>query len=133
MIVIGIDRDNIDRAVAHPAFGDHAVGKGIDCRRWPAQQNGFQRCLMVEHDMRGRGDQIVVRVLQIEQARGQFARAVVIDVAEAGHACPTVVPAAITARRIDPLADEIAHRFGSAGIGKIADDFVELRGELVVD
>ena len=60
--------------------------------------------------MRGRGDQIVARVLQIVRGRGQFGRAMVVDVAEADHACSTVVPAAITPRRIDPLADEIGTR-----------------------
>ena len=48
--------------------------------------------------MRGRDNQVVVRVLQIEQPRCQPARPVVVDIAEARYGVATL-PAAATAPR----------------------------------
>ena len=114
MIVITFDASHADRAKAHPALGYNSIRQRVDRRCWSAQQDGFERRLMIEDNVRCCDDQGVVIVLQIEKPLRQRAGAVIVNVSEAGDARP-----AATCGKpflIDQVANQVAHCFWPTGI-----------------
>ena len=131
MDVIGVDTDHIDRSEPHAAFGDHSVCQPSNRDGRSPKQNGLERCVVVERHVRGRYDETVVGVLEIEQSLGERARPVIVNVAQTRYA--VALRGSLLPGAIHEFADEVAHRFRSTGIRPFAHDGVEASGKIVVE
>jgi len=71
----------------------------------------------------------MVGVRQRQQAVGQFALVVVVDVAEVGHA--VAVELARLAHAVQVGAQDVAHRLGAVVVAALGDQPVELGGQFL--
>ena len=79
VMVLGFQRDEVELAVTHAAFGHQRIGELADPRRSPLRMT-LSRQLSIEMAVQGRHGQVVMIVLQAGQALGQFAFVMVIDI-----------------------------------------------------
>src|SRR5574343_1599148 len=86
MVMLGLQCNHVELAVADAAFGHQRVGKLSDIGRCPLEDDAFQTIVVIEMTVHGRHRQIVVIMLQPGQALGQFPLVMVVDVGEVGDA-----------------------------------------------
>ena len=130
MVIVWCHAHDVDRIEPDAAFGDHFVCQRPHGVGRSSQQNRFERHLIIERCMGCGYDEIMVCMLNIEQPFRQRAGAVVVHITKAGNAIARFV--CFQAVAVDQFSDEVAHRFRPDGIGPVADDGVEPRGEVVI-
>ena len=77
MLLIDLDGDEIELAVADTALGHHRLGELADRRRRSAQEGRLETVLVIEMRVHRRHRQIVMIMLDRRQALGQFALVVI--------------------------------------------------------
>lgn len=131
MVMFGLQRNHIEVAVTHTAFGDQHIGKLSDIRLLALENDAFQTMIMIEMGVHRRDRQIMMIVLQGRQALRQFAFMMVVNIGEVGHAL--AMGDGTLAVALDRAANEIAHGFRTIDIAPPGDQFVELPRQRFVE
>lgn len=86
MVVVAafdLGRHQMQAPVAHPGLGDGRLGELTERRRVPLQEDHLEAVFVVEMDVQRGEDQVVMGVLGLGQAAGQFTLVMVEDIAQA--------------------------------------------------
>ncbi len=131
-VVVGVlDRDEIEAPVPHSGLGGEARGKFAHGADGALQHGILEAILVIEVHVHGRDHEVVVRVLALGQPLREVACVVVVDIRKTGDT--------VAARRallrfpVEMPADEVAYRFAAVFVAALRDQFVEGRGEIVVE
>jgi hypothetical protein len=130
MTVVGLKGDDIDATVAHPPFGDQAIGKAPDLGGRAPQDHRFEAVFMIQMAVHGGDREIVVIVLEGREAFREFPLVVIEDVGQTGDAASLGVVAAVA---FDRAPNEIAYRFRTIAVASLRDQGIELPGEGFVE
>ena len=85
VVVINLYGHDIDLTVAHAALGNNGIREFAHLRSRAAQQHGFKAVVMVEMHMGANYNHVMKFMLNLHQALGQIAAAVVIHIRQARH------------------------------------------------
>lgn len=113
------------------ALCDEAVGERIDFAVASAQHQRLEVVVVVKVHMHGRHAEVVMIMPQRRHPARQLALVMVVDITHIGAAVLRVVSA--LALLFEPPSQQIAKRFGTGLIAVSGYQFIELRGQLVLD
>ena len=131
VLIAGLHRDQVDRGMPDATLCLGLVRKATDGSGRSPQNYSFETMLVIEMNVHGRDDQVMMLVLRSHQPFGQIALMVVVHVREARHAvCVGLVLDPVT---LDFSPQEVPHRFRPTAIATLCDQRVELLRKRVVD
>ena len=78
VLLIDLDGDEIELAVADTALGHHRLGELADRRRRSAQESSLEAVLVIEMRVHRRHRQIVMIMLDRRQSLGKFALVMIV-------------------------------------------------------
>jgi hypothetical protein len=123
------DRNEADVTVGDAAFGDDRLGEFSDLGGISPKHGDFQATFMIEMDVH-RGDlQVVMGMVRVGQALGEFARVMVEDIGERRNAIPC--HALIDAGALEAKAREITNSLGSIVVAVAFHERGQFRREFI--
>jgi hypothetical protein len=131
MAGIDFDRDQVDLAVVHAALGAYRIGKLPHRLQFALEEDGFEAEVMIQVGVHGRHGEIVVRVLQADDALRQIALVVVEHIRQARNTVQARFAILMCALKLG--TEQVAHRLGTVFIAAPRDPLIKLGGELVIE
>lgn len=123
MTVFAGGRDQMQRTVPHSGLGDGRVGELPHLLAVSLQQHDLETILVIQMNMQGREHQVVMGMLGVGQAAGQFALMVVVDIAQTSDRMLRF--GLLQTFRLEALAEKVPNRLRTVLISFPPDIAVE--------
>src|SRR5215467_14024675 len=118
-----LDRHHHDMAVTNTALGDDMVGKRLHLAAAPLQNRDLEAGIMVDVNVQRRLREVVVLMILVGQALRQFARGVIVDIAQRRDT--VAIARGRPSRVLDAATQQIAKGLRAVGITVLRDEIVD--------
>lgn len=123
-------RNRVDLAMPNPPQRNQLAGASLNGRGRTAENDCLQAIVVIEVGVKRADDEVMVLMLQVQQAVGDRVLVVVVDVSDRGDAPLDLV--GVHQCAAEPFPDQVAHGFRPVHIAAQGDQPIEILCQVFV-